>query len=76
VLAGPNEKYRKSTDFRKGKPSDIIVFLDERININDGWFWSPSSRSTIRDLPAISLMAITAPHSLSPMATPNCTSGA
>ncbi|HEX5218328.1 MAG TPA: prepilin-type N-terminal cleavage/methylation domain-containing protein [Verrucomicrobiae bacterium] len=54
VLNGPNEKYRKSTDFRKGKPTDIIVFLDERININDGWFWSPSSRSTIRDLPAIS----------------------
>jgi len=48
------ENYRKTTSFRKGKPTDIIVFLDERININDGWFWSPSSRSTMRDLPAIS----------------------
>jgi len=54
LLRGPNEKYRKSTDFNRRKPTDVIVFLDERPIINDGWFWSPSSATGIRDLPAIS----------------------
>ncbi len=54
VLNGPNEKYRKSTDFNKRKSTEVIVFLDERPIINDGWFWSPSSATSIRDLPAIS----------------------
>ena len=57
VLADANEHYRKTSDFAKGKPTDIIVFIDERKNINDGWFWSPNtpgSRTAIRDLPAIS----------------------
>ncbi|TAL00311.1 MAG: prepilin-type N-terminal cleavage/methylation domain-containing protein [Verrucomicrobia bacterium] len=57
VLNDANEHYRKTTDFVKGKPTDIIVFIDERKNINDGWFWSPNtpgSRTAIRDLPAIS----------------------
>jgi len=49
-----NEKYRKSTDFNRRKPTEVIVFLDERPIINDGWFWSPGSRTDIRDLPAIS----------------------
>ncbi|MFO1488384.1 MAG: prepilin-type N-terminal cleavage/methylation domain-containing protein [Verrucomicrobiota bacterium] len=54
VMAGTQERYIKMADFRKLKPVDAIVFLDERPNsINDGWFWSPSSRSSIRDLPAI-----------------------
>jgi len=54
VLNDSNEKYRKTTDFNRRKAVDVIVFLDERENINDGWFWSPTSASTIRDLPAIS----------------------
>ena len=43
VLKGPNEKYRKSADFSRRKPTDVIVFLDERPMINDGFFWSPAS---------------------------------
>jgi prepilin-type N-terminal cleavage/methylation domain-containing protein/prepilin-type processing-associated H-X9-DG protein len=54
VLRGLNEKYRKSTDFNRRKATDVIVFLDERPIINDGWFWSPASATSIRDLPAIS----------------------
>jgi len=54
VLADANEKYRKTTDFNRRKAVEVIVFLDERQNINDGWFWSPASRSVMRDLPAIS----------------------
>jgi prepilin-type N-terminal cleavage/methylation domain-containing protein len=54
VIGGSQEKYYKITGFVKLKPVDAIVFLDERPDsINDGWFWSPASRSTIRDLPAI-----------------------
>jgi prepilin-type N-terminal cleavage/methylation domain-containing protein/prepilin-type processing-associated H-X9-DG protein len=53
ILSGSNETYRKTTDFNRRKAVEVIVFLDERENINDGWFWSPSSASTIRDLPAI-----------------------
>lgn len=54
VLTGPNEKYFKTTGFNKRKPTEVIVFLDERPIINDGWFWSPGSATSIRDLPAIS----------------------
>jgi prepilin-type N-terminal cleavage/methylation domain-containing protein len=54
VLRDANEKYIKTTDFNRRKAVDVIVFLDERENINDGWFWSPASRSVMRDLPAIS----------------------
>jgi prepilin-type N-terminal cleavage/methylation domain-containing protein/prepilin-type processing-associated H-X9-DG protein len=54
VVNGPNEKYYKSTDFNRRKPTDVIVFLDERPIINDGWFWSPASATGIKDLPAIS----------------------
>jgi prepilin-type N-terminal cleavage/methylation domain-containing protein/prepilin-type processing-associated H-X9-DG protein len=54
VMGGTQERYNKNTDFVKLKPVDGIVFLDERPDsINDGWFWSPSSKSGIRDLPAI-----------------------
>ena len=54
VMAGTQELYNKMSDFTKLKPVNAIVFLDERPNsINDGWFWSPSSGATIRDLPAI-----------------------
>ena len=56
VLNDANEHYRKTTDHNKGKTTEIIVFLDERKSINDGWFWSPNtpgSRTAIRDLPAI-----------------------
>jgi len=54
VLSGSQECYVKITDFVKLKPVDAIVFLDERPDsINDGWFWSPSSKAAIRDLPAI-----------------------
>jgi prepilin-type N-terminal cleavage/methylation domain-containing protein/prepilin-type processing-associated H-X9-DG protein len=54
VLRGPNENYRKSTSFQKRKPTDVIVFLDERPVINDGWFWSPAGLYRVNDLPAIS----------------------
>ena len=57
VLNDANEHYRKTSDFVKGRPTDIIVFMDERKGVNDGWFWSPNtpgSRTAIRDLPAIS----------------------
>jgi prepilin-type N-terminal cleavage/methylation domain-containing protein/prepilin-type processing-associated H-X9-DG protein len=54
VLNGPNEKYRKSTDFNRRKAVDVIVFLDERPVINDGWFWSPDNANAVKDLPAIS----------------------
>jgi len=54
ILNGSNEKYRKSTDFNRRKAVDVIVFLDERPVINDGWFWSPANANTVRDLPAIS----------------------
>jgi prepilin-type N-terminal cleavage/methylation domain-containing protein/prepilin-type processing-associated H-X9-DG protein len=55
VLNNSNEHYKKSTDFNKRKPTDVIVFLDERPDsLNDGWFWSPTSASAFRDLMAIS----------------------
>jgi prepilin-type N-terminal cleavage/methylation domain-containing protein/prepilin-type processing-associated H-X9-DG protein len=54
MLRDANEKYIKTTDFNRRKAVDVIVFLDERENINDGWFWSPTSKSSMRDLPAIS----------------------
>jgi prepilin-type N-terminal cleavage/methylation domain-containing protein/prepilin-type processing-associated H-X9-DG protein len=56
TATGSNEKYFKTSDFKKLKPVDAIVFLDElSTSINDGWFWSPygtASNPTIRDLPA------------------------
>ena len=49
-----NEKYRKTTDFVKLKPTDAVVFLDERPeSINDGWFRSPTKTGEVKDLPAI-----------------------
>lgn len=54
IMSGTQERYLKATDFVKLKPVNAIVFLDERPDsINDGWFWSPASKSTVRDLPAI-----------------------
>ena len=54
VMGGSQEQYHKVTDFVKLKAVNAIVFLDERPDsINDGWFWSPSSKASIRDLPAI-----------------------
>ena len=53
VLRDANEKYRKTTDFIRRKSVDVIVFLDEtEESLNDGWFWSPSSKASLRDLPA------------------------
>jgi prepilin-type processing-associated H-X9-DG protein len=45
------EVYRKDSDFNRGKPSDIWVFLDEREDsINDGWFWvSPAGYLPVPD---------------------------
>jgi prepilin-type N-terminal cleavage/methylation domain-containing protein/prepilin-type processing-associated H-X9-DG protein len=54
ILNGANEKYIKSTDFAKRKPTDVIVFLDERPIIDDGWFSSPLNANNVRNLPAIS----------------------
>jgi prepilin-type N-terminal cleavage/methylation domain-containing protein/prepilin-type processing-associated H-X9-DG protein len=53
-LTGSNEKYLKVTDFAKLKPTDGVVFLDERPeSINDGWFRSPTAAYNVQDLPAI-----------------------
>jgi prepilin-type N-terminal cleavage/methylation domain-containing protein len=60
VFKNGNEHYTKSTEFIKRKPTDVIVFLDERVflnsdpDINDGWFWSPTSAAAFRDMWAIS----------------------
>ena len=50
------EIYPKDTSFGRGKPTDIFVFTEERLDIlNDGWFWSISPRSAweILDMPQI-----------------------
>ncbi len=53
-LTGPREKYLKTTDFLKLKPTDAVIFLDERPeSINDGWFRSPIALYNLTDLPAI-----------------------
>ena len=53
-LNGSNERYLKLTDFRKLKPSEAVVFLDERpTSINDGWFRSPTQPYHLADLPAV-----------------------
>jgi prepilin-type N-terminal cleavage/methylation domain-containing protein/prepilin-type processing-associated H-X9-DG protein len=54
VLRDQNEKYIKSTSFNKRKPTDVIVFLDERPGLDDGWFWSPPNANDVKNLPAIS----------------------
>jgi prepilin-type N-terminal cleavage/methylation domain-containing protein/prepilin-type processing-associated H-X9-DG protein len=55
ILGNPNEKYRKTSDFKKRKAVDVIVFLDERPeSLNDGWYWSPTSASAFRDMTSIS----------------------
>lgn len=49
---GANKRYLKTTDFRK--PTDCIVFLDERSEtLNDGWFRSPTSKTDLTDEPAV-----------------------
>lgn len=59
---GGNERYLKTTDFNKLKPSNAIVFLDERPDpaagatgngLDDGWFWSPTGPLDLRNTPAI-----------------------
>ena len=41
-------------NFLKLKPTDAVVFLDERPeSINDGWFRSPIALYNLTDLPAI-----------------------
>ena len=53
-LTGANERYLQSSDFVKLKPSDAVVFLDERPEtINDGWFRTPTAIYRLTDLPAI-----------------------
>ena len=53
-LTGANERYLQSSDFTKLKPTDAVVFLDERPEtINDGWFRSPTAIYRLTDLPAI-----------------------
>jgi prepilin-type N-terminal cleavage/methylation domain-containing protein/prepilin-type processing-associated H-X9-DG protein len=49
-----NECYSKTTDFKKLKSTDGVLFLDERwTGINDGWFWGPTTLYNVNDLPAI-----------------------
>jgi prepilin-type processing-associated H-X9-DG protein len=48
------EFYVKDTDFRKLKPTDGILFIEERYDsLNDGFFWSPDPKPplTILDMP-------------------------
>ena len=53
-LTSSREKYLKTTEFVKLKPTDAVVFLDERPDtINDGWFRSPTALYALTDLPAI-----------------------
>ena len=53
-LSGSNERYLQSSDFVKLKPTEGVVFLDERPeSINDGWFRSPTAIYRLTDLPAI-----------------------
>ena len=53
-LNGSNERYLQSSDFVKLKPTDAVVFLDERPEtINDGWFRTPTALYKLTDLPAI-----------------------
>ena len=54
LFNGPNEIYLKSSGFVKRKPTDVIVFLDERPeSINDGWLWGAISKFSIDDFPAV-----------------------
>ena len=51
---GSREKYLKTSDFNKLKAVDCIVFLDERSDsLNDGWLRSPTTSTSVEDLPAI-----------------------
>ncbi|HOB33914.1 MAG TPA: hypothetical protein PKH32_13635, partial [Verrucomicrobiota bacterium] len=53
-LDGPNESYTKDGSFKRLKPSEAMVFLDERPEqLNDGWFRSPTTLYNVQDLPAI-----------------------
>ena len=50
------EIYKKDTSFGIGKPTEIFVFTEERLDqLNDGWFWGtgPGSPWEIRDKPQI-----------------------
>lgn len=50
------EIYQKDSSFNKGKPTDIFVFTEERLDqLNDGWFWGISPRSPweVLDMPQI-----------------------
>jgi prepilin-type N-terminal cleavage/methylation domain-containing protein len=50
------EIYPKDTSFQKGKPTDIFVFTEERLDqLNDGWFWGMSPRNPweVLDVPQI-----------------------
>jgi type II secretory pathway pseudopilin PulG len=54
VLTSGNEFYLKTSSFNKLKPTDAVVFLDERPeSINDGWFWGPKNQYNVQDLPAV-----------------------
>ena len=54
VATGGNEIYPKDTSFSKLKATDCFVFTEERVDsLNDGWFWSLGSASTVRDVPQI-----------------------
>jgi prepilin-type N-terminal cleavage/methylation domain-containing protein/prepilin-type processing-associated H-X9-DG protein len=54
AITSGNEYYLKSTDFKKLKPVDAVMFLDERQqSIDDGWFWGPFTEYHVGNLPAI-----------------------
>lgn len=50
------EIYPKDTSFGLGKPTDIFIFTEERLDqLNDGWFWAPrpNAQWEVRDKPQI-----------------------
>jgi prepilin-type processing-associated H-X9-DG protein len=54
TITSGNEYYLKTSDFRKLKPGDAVMFLDERpVQLDDGFFWPPFFEYNVGNLPAI-----------------------
>jgi prepilin-type N-terminal cleavage/methylation domain-containing protein/prepilin-type processing-associated H-X9-DG protein len=54
MYSSGNECYLKTSDFKKLKPVNAVIFLDERQSeIDDGWFWGPGTEYNVENLPAI-----------------------
>jgi prepilin-type N-terminal cleavage/methylation domain-containing protein/prepilin-type processing-associated H-X9-DG protein len=54
VFKNGNEHYSKTTDFKKLKPVNAVMFLDERKEfLDDGWCWPPETLYHVGNFPAI-----------------------